>query len=237
MEPLLTSPPGEGFDGFVAEGGTVRALLAVLEARDTLTYVHSQRMAHLAGALALELGFSPTEVLSIRVGALLHDIGMIAMPIDILSKPRELSITELAAVTGHPVTGYAVLRNVPLPLQMNQAVLQHHERLDGSGYPQGLKGDAICQAARILAVADTVESMVSERPYREAPGLENALTVLQQGSGVLFDAAVVEACLRLFRQGDYRFPENFPSYLNDEEVGLGDPYPDNLHRAYEQVPL
>jgi HD-GYP domain-containing protein (c-di-GMP phosphodiesterase class II) len=105
---------------------------------------------------------------------------MIAMPIDIPLKPRALSITELGRVTDHPVTGYAVLRNVPLPLQMNQAVLQHHERLDGSGYPQGLKGDAICQAARILAMADTVESMASERPYRQSPGLENALTVQHQ---------------------------------------------------------
>ena len=235
MEPLLTSPPGEGFDGFVAHAGTVRALLAVLEARDTVTYLHSQRMAHLAAALALELGFSPAEVLSVRVGGLLHDIGMIAMPIDILSKPRELSIAELAAVTGHPVTGYAVLRNVPLPLQMNQAVLQHHERLDGSGYPQGLKAGAICQAARILAVADTMESMVSERPYRESPGLEKALTVLQQGSGVLFDPAVVGACVRLFRQGDYRFPESFPSHLNPVEGGYGDPYPDITHPASGQA--
>ena len=235
MEPLLTSPPGEGFDGFVAQAGTVRALLAVLEARDTATYLHSQRMADLAAALALELGFSAAEVLSVRVGGLLHDIGMIAMPIDILSKPRELSIAELAAVTGHPVTGYAVLRNVPLPLQMNQAVLQHHERLDGSGYPQGLKAGAICQAARILAVADTMESMVSERPYRESPGLEKALTVLQQGSGVLFDPAVVGACVRLFLQGDYRFPESFPSHLNPVEGGYGDPYPDTPHPAYGQA--
>lgn len=234
MESLLTSPQGEGADGLGALAGTVRALLAVLEARDTLTYLHSQRMADLAAVLAGELGLSPPDVASIRVGALLHDIGMIAMPIDILSKPRELSISELAAVTGHPVTGYAVLRNVPLPLPMSQAVLQHHERLDGSGYPHGLKGDAICRSARILAVADTVESMVSERPYRDAPGIAKAFSVLERGRGLQFDAKVVDACLRIFRNGDYRFPERFPSYLNPDEFDLDHPYPDGLDGQAER---
>ncbi|MFS6827543.1 HD-GYP domain-containing protein [Cyanobium sp. ATX 6F1] len=190
--------------------------MAVLEARDSVTYVHSQRMADLSAALAIELGLNSQDALSIRVGALLHDIGMIALPIDILSKPRELSISELAAVTGHPLTGYAVLRNIPLPLSMNLAVLQHHERLDGSGYPHGLKGQAICQAARILAVADTVEAMVSERPYRDAPGLDAALDLIEQGKHRLFDSKVVEACCRLFLDKDYAFPESFPSYLNPE---------------------
>lgn len=209
-----------GFDVLEGLEGSLCALLAVLEARDTLTYVHSQRMADLAAALAVELGLHSQEVLSIRVGALLHDIGMIALPIDILSKPRELTISELAAVTGHPVTGYAVLRNIPLPLPMHLAVLQHHERLDGSGYPSGLKGQAICHAARILAVADTVEAMVSERPYRVAPGLEAALDVIEQGKGRLFDSKVVEACRRLFFEQAYAFPESFPSYLNQD---LSDP--------------
>ncbi len=216
MEPLLEPLSERGFDVLGGLEGSLCALLAVLEALDTQTYVHSQRMADLAAALAVELGLKSHQVVCVRVGALLHDIGMITLPIDILNKPQELSIAELAAVTSHPVTGYAVLRNIPLPLPMDLAVLQHHERLDGSGYPNGLKGQAICQTARILAVADTVEAMVSERPYREAPGLKAALDVIEQGKERLFDSKVVEACRRLFLEKAYAFPETFPSYLNPE---------------------
>ncbi|MCP9850125.1 HD-GYP domain-containing protein [Cyanobium sp. Morenito 9A2] len=222
MEPLLKPLSEQPLPELVVFKGTLRALLAVLEARDTLTFVHSHRMADLAAAIAVELGLTSEAVACIRIGGLLHDIGMIAMPIDIVSKPSQLSIAELAAITGHPVTGYAVLRNIPLPLPMNLAVLQHHERLDGTGYPDELKGEAICQAARILAVADTVESMVSERPYRAALGLEAALGVIISGKGVKFDPKVVEACVRLFRLQDYRLPESFPSYLQPEGNTVGD---------------
>jgi putative nucleotidyltransferase with HDIG domain len=236
LEPLLVLASERGFDVLGGLEGALCALMAVLEARDTQTYVHSQRMADLAAALAVELGLKSQQVVCVRVGALLHDIGMIALPIDILSKPMELSISELAAVTGHPITGYAVLSNIPLPLPMNLAVLQHHERLNGSGYPNGLKGQVICQTARILAVADTVEAMVSERPYREAPGLDAALDVIEQGKERLFDSKVVEACRRLFLEKSYAFPESFPSYLNPESPDSGDSAAERANGAAE-LPL
>ncbi len=136
-----------------------------------------------------------------------HDVGKIMVPAEILSKPGRLSKAEFELVKEHAEKGYEILKDIQFPWPIAQAVLQHHERLDGSGYPHGVEGDAICQQARILAVADVVESMSSHRPYRPARGIDAALAEVMGKSGVTFDADVVQACARLFLEKGYRMGE------------------------------
>ncbi|NHM26010.1 HD domain-containing protein [Desulfofundulus sp. TPOSR] len=135
----------------------------------------------------------------LRLAALLHDIGKMAIPAEILTAPRRLTEPELQLIRLHPVLGFEVLKGIEFPWPVSQAMLQHHERMDGSGYPNGLRGEAIIPEARILGVADVVESMASHRPYRAALGMEAALEEISRNSGVLYDPQVVEACLAVCR--------------------------------------
>lgn len=158
-------------------------------------------------AIGRSLRLDATALEGLRVCALVHDIGKIAIPAELLTKPTTLSIWEMALVRSHVEAGYEVLRTIVFPWPVAEAVRQHHERLDGSGYLQGLAGASIIPQALILAVADTVEAMTTDRPYRFARGLEAALAVIEAGKGTLFDAPVVEACLDLFRHRGYAFPD------------------------------
>jgi putative nucleotidyltransferase with HDIG domain len=198
------------YDNAVESGlrGIVNALNLVLEARDPYTAGHTQRVADLCVAIGRELQLDATALEGLRVCALVHDIGKIAIPAELLTKPTLLSVWELALIRSHVEVGYEVLSTIAFPWPVAQAVRQHHERLDGSGYLLGLVGDAIIPEARILAVADTVEAMTTNRPYRYGQGIDAALAVICAGRESLFDGAVVDACLRLFQEKGYAFPES-----------------------------
>ena len=184
----------------------VAALVALSESRDPYTVGHQARVADLATALAVELGLDAEQIEGIRISALVHDIGKFAIPAEILTKPTALKKEEMALVRTHVQVGVEVLRPIHFPWPVAEAVLHHPERLDGSGYPQGLQGDAISLGGRLLAVADTVEAMATHRPYRFSQGLEAALATIEAGRGSLYDPAAVDACLRLFRQKGYQLP-------------------------------
>jgi putative nucleotidyltransferase with HDIG domain len=179
--------------------GTVEALSRMLELRNPYTAGHQMRVARLACAIAREMGWAEDRVEGLRLAALLHDIGKMAIPAEILTAPRRLTEPEMQLIRLHPVLGFEVLKGIEFPWPVPQAMLQHHERLDGSGYPNGLRGEAIIPEARILGVADVVESMASHRPYRAALGMEAALEEISRNSGVLYDPQVVEACLAVCR--------------------------------------
>ncbi|MEI6171524.1 MAG: HD domain-containing phosphohydrolase, partial [bacterium] len=185
--------------------GTIEAIGRVVEARDPYTAGHQRRVTELAMAVAEKLGLSERVVEATRAAGLLHDIGKLSIPAEILSKPSVLSPLEMSLIKTHPQSGYEVLRTIDFPWPVADIVLQHHERMDGSGYPQGLRGDAILMEARILVVADIVEAMSSHRPYRAALGIETALAEVERGRGAQYDALVVDACLDLFRVEGFRF--------------------------------
>lgn len=187
--------------------GTIRAMSRIVDLRDPYTAGHQKRMADLAGTIAAEMGMDKERVDFIRLAGSIHDIGKISVPAEILSKPAKLSETELNLVRIHPQAGYDMLKDVDFPWPIADVILQHHERVDGSGYPNGLKGDEMLAEARILAVADVVESMVSHRPYRATLGLDSALEEIEKNRGVLYDQEVVDACLDLFRHKGYQLPE------------------------------
>lgn len=173
----------------------VQALTRSVEKRDPYTAGHHERTARLAGAIAERMGLPPAQVEGVRLGALIHDLGNIYVPTEILNRPGKLNDYEYALVKTHPQMGYDILKDVDLPWPVQDMILQHQERLDGSGYPQKLQGDAIILEARIIAVADVVEAMTSHRPYRPALTVEQARAELQRGRGVCYDALVVDACL------------------------------------------
>ena len=183
---------------------TVRVVTNLGEMRDPYRAGHERRVGELAAAIGAELGFDEQRILGLRVAGYLHDIGTIAAPAEILSKPGKLSSIEFKLIQGHSQAGYDVLKNVEFPWPVAEIALQHHERMDGSGYPQGLKGEAILLEARILAVADVVEAMASHRPYRAALGIEAALAEIERGRASAYDAEVADACLRLFRDRRYQ---------------------------------
>lgn len=189
--------------------GIVDALATVLESRDPYTSGHSHRVADLSVAIAQTLQLEALSVEGVRVCALVHDIGKVAIPAELLVKPTALSVWEMGLIRSHVEVGYEVLRRIEFPWPVAEAVRQHHERLDGSGYLLGLSGDEVILEARILAVADTVEAMTTNRPYRLSKGLDAALEVVRSGRTTLFDSEVVDACLSLFLNEDYRFPESF----------------------------
>lgn len=184
---------------------TIAAIALTLEKRDPYTAGHQQRVAEIASAIATEMSLSPHQIEGIRFGALIHDIGKVYVPAEILNRPGKLSDLEFGLIKMHSQVGYDIVKDIPFPWPVAQMVLQHHERLDGSGYPQGLKGDEITLEARILAVADVVEAMGAHRPYRAALGPEAAVTELAQGRGTAYDAAVVDACLKLVKENRCTF--------------------------------
>jgi PAS domain S-box-containing protein len=186
--------------------GTVEVASAMSEMRDPYTSGHERRVGEIAAEIAGELGLEAQRSEGLKVIGSVHDVGKISVPSEILAKPGRLSDIEFALIKQHAQRGYEILRNVDFPWPLAQTVLQHHERLDGSGYPGGLKGEQIILEARILAVADTIEAMSSHRPYRAALGLERALTEVESGRHTKFDPDVVNACLRLYRQKGQALP-------------------------------
>ncbi len=176
----------------------IRAIAMTIEKRDPYTAGHQERVAELAVKIGQELGLDESELQGIRLGALIHDIGKISVPAEILSRPGKLEPEMFSIIKTHPQSGYEIISGIEFPWPLAEMVLQHHERLDGSGYPQGLKGESIMFTARILMVADVVEAMASHRPYRAALGLQKGLDEILRGRGKQYDAAVVDACLKVF---------------------------------------
>ncbi|MDO9515666.1 MAG: HD domain-containing protein [Syntrophales bacterium] len=187
--------------------GTINALATALEMRDPYTAGHQRRVGELAEAIALELDYPSDEVRGIHLAALIHDIGKIYVPSEILSKPTELTNNEFNIIKTHARIGYDILGKIEFSWPIAEMVYQHHERLDGSGYPRGLKGDEIIFQAKILAVADVVEAMTSRRPYRAALGIDTALKEISAGRGTKYDPDAVDACVKLFRKKGFTFSD------------------------------
>ncbi|MFZ6864073.1 HD domain-containing phosphohydrolase [Undibacterium sp. Ji67W] len=185
---------------------TIKAMAKTMENRDPYTAGHQDRVAIIACAIGQQLGLSEAQLKSIEMAALVHDIGKIAVPIEILTKPKSLSTAEFCLIKEHPLTGYNILKDVPFPWPVAEIVYQHHEKIDGSGYPRGLRGDQILLEARVLAVADIVEAMASYRPYRPALGIDIALNEIQRQSGEKLDTEIVAACVNMFKQGYFSLP-------------------------------
>jgi putative nucleotidyltransferase with HDIG domain len=183
--------------------GLVQLMEFAIGARDPYTVAHQQRVTRLACALAKEIGLPDHRLEALHLAGSLHDLGKIAVPGEILSKPGQLNAAEFAIIRTHPQVGYRILRPITLPDHTVEIILQHHERMDGSGYPRGLTGRDILLEARILAVADVVEAMCSHRPYRPALALEEALDEISRYRNILYDSLVVDACLRLCTEEDY----------------------------------
>ena len=190
---------------------TIHALASMVEIRDSYTAGHQKRVAELSVSIARELRFSPVEIEGMELSAILHDIGKFSIPIELLCKSTPLTVSDKELLRNHSQAGYDVLKGIHFPWPIAQTVLQHHERLDGSGYPNGLKGDSISEEAKIIAVADTVEAMTGTRPYRAAFGIDKALQHIQQESGTLFDPLIVEACVKLFNEKKFSFSSRPPS--------------------------
>jgi len=176
------------------------AMGRVVEARDPYTQGHEQRVARLARQIAERMGLGADEVDGIEMAGLLHDVGKLHVPAEILTKPGMISAMEFALIKEHPQQGHDILMGIAFPWGIADMVLQHHERQDGSGYPSGLVGDEISTAARILAVADVVEAMASHRPYRPSLGLDAAIAEVRDNT-VKYDADVVSACVELHELG------------------------------------
>jgi PAS domain S-box-containing protein len=187
-----------------AFGTTVQVMVSAVEAKDPYTAGHQNRSADLARAIATEMGLPEVMIDAIRMAGSIHDIGKISIPAEILSKPTKLSEIEFAMIKEHPLSGYEILKDVESPWPLAEIVIQHHERMDGSGYPRRLKGNEILMEARILAVADVVESIASHRPYRPALGIDAALEEIGKNSGTLYDETVADACLSLFREKGFK---------------------------------
>jgi PAS domain S-box-containing protein len=182
---------------------TINAMAVTVETRDPYTAGHQRRVADLARSIAVEMKLKREQIDSIRMASAIHDIGKISLPTEILTKPTKLSDLEFSLIKTHSLSGYDILKDIEFPWPVADLVLKHHERMNGSGYPQGLKGENIPMEARILAVADVVEAITSHRPYRPALGIDFALEEIFQNRDILYDADVVDACLKLFREKGY----------------------------------
>ncbi|MBU0544599.1 MAG: HD-GYP domain-containing protein [Proteobacteria bacterium] len=187
-----------------AFGTTVQVMVSAVETRDPYTSGHQLRVANIARAIATELGLSQDQIEGLRMAGSIHDIGKLSVPAEILSKPGKLSDLEFSLIKEHAQKGYEMLKDVESPWPLAEIVYQHHERMDGSGYPRKLKKDEIIMEARIMAVADVVESMASYRPYRPALGINAAFEEIEKNKETLYDADVVDACLRLFREKGFQ---------------------------------
>lgn len=188
-----------------ALAATVQAIASAVEVRDPYTAGHQLRVSQLVSAIAREINFSADQIEGIHLAAMIHDLGKMSIPSEILSKPSKLSEIEFSLIKIHPQAGYNILKDIEFPWPIARIILEHHERLNGSGYPNGLKGEEILLESRIIAVADVVESMASHRPYRPSLGIEAALEEIKRNEGILYDEKVVAACLRLFREGRFSF--------------------------------
>lgn len=185
--------------------GIIHAISLVVETRDPYTAGHQRRVAELAKAISEEMRLSEWQVMGVYITGLLHDVGKVAVPTEILSKPGKISQNEFSMIKNHSKIGYEILQRIEFPWPVTQAILQHHERINGTGYPAGLSGDEIIIEARIIGVADVVEAMSSHRPYRPALGLNSALDEIASGSGIVYDTDVVDACLNLLKKNEPEF--------------------------------
>jgi PAS domain S-box-containing protein len=188
-----------------ALAGTIQAMALTVETRDAYTAGHQRRVTNLARSIAQEMGMSESDVDGLRMAGVIHDLGKISVPAEILSKPGKLTPLEFSLIKIHPQTGYDILKNIDFQWPIAQIVLQHHERLDGSGYPHGLMGEDILQEAKILAVSDVVEAMSSHRPYRATLGIDMALDEITSNRGILYDASIVDTAVDLFTKKDFQF--------------------------------
>ncbi len=188
-----------------AMGGVIQAMSLTIEKRDTYTACHQRRVTKLCRAIAREFGFSWEQTQGLRMAAAIHDLGKILVPAAILNKSGDLSEHELAIIRAHPQAAYDILKDIDFPWPLAQAIYQHHERMNGSGYPRGLQGDAILFEARIIAVADVFDAITCFRSYRPAVGFDAAMEELMKNRGVLYDADVVDACDRVIRSGTVNF--------------------------------
>jgi PAS domain S-box-containing protein/putative nucleotidyltransferase with HDIG domain len=187
--------------------GTIQAIALTVETRDPYTAGHQRRVTKLAYAIASEMGLPNDQIQRVRIAGLLHDLGKIFIPTEILSKPGQLTEVEFSIIKSHPQAGHEILKDIEFPWPIADVVVQHHERINGSGYPAGLKDEQIVIEAKILAVADVVEAMSSHRPYRPAIGLDKALKEIVNNKGVLYDAKAVDACMRVFSGGAFKFDD------------------------------
>jgi putative two-component system response regulator len=185
---------------------TIQAIALTIEKRDPYTAGHQVRVSHLATAIAREMSMDADQLDGLRLGGMIHDIGKIYLPAEILNRPGRLSATEFALVKTHSEVGREIVEHVQFPWPVAEMIHQHHERLDGSGYPLALKGDDILVEAQILAVADVVEAMASHRPYRPALGIDKALAEIRAGAGRLYDVDIANICVRMFESGSYQLP-------------------------------
>jgi len=184
---------------------TIYTISKIIETRDPYTAGHQNTVSQLAVAIAQEMKLPEDKIEGIRIAALVHDIGKINIPAEILSKPSKLNDMEFSLIKNHPKIGYDILRKIDFSWPVAKIVLQHHEKIDGSGYPQGLKGEKILLEAKIIGVADVVEAMSSHRPYRPALGIDKALEEISQNKGILYDPEVVDTCIRLFKEKGFKF--------------------------------
>jgi len=178
----------------------VAPIVTAMEMRDPYTTGHQGRVAEIACAIGKEMGWSDERLQGVRVASLVHDIGKISIPSEILTKPGKLNFAEREMIKAHSETGYAILKDIPFAWPVAEIVRQHHEKLDGSGYPQGLKADEILPEAKVLTVADIVEAMASYRPYRPSIGLNVVLKQIEREAGGLLDREIVHVCIFLFRE-------------------------------------
>lgn len=185
--------------------GTANIITKVVETRDPYSIGHQQRVSKLATAIAREMKLPKDKIEGIRIASLVHDIGKVNLPTEIVSKPSKLIEVEFNLIKNYPKVGYDILREVDFPWPIAEIVLQHQEKIDGSGYPRGLKGDEICIEAKILVVANVVEAMTSYRSYRPAISIDESLAEISKNKNILFDPEVVDACIKLFKEKEFKF--------------------------------
>jgi len=185
--------------------GTANIITKVVETRDPYSTGHQQRVSKLATIIAREMKLPQDKIEGTRIASLVHDIGKVNLPTEIISKPNKLIEVEFNLIKNYPKVGCDILRKVDFPWPIAEIVLQHQEKIDGSGYPRGLKGDEICIEAKILGVANVVEAMSSHRPYRLSLGIDKALEEISQNRGILYDPEVVDVCLKLFKEKSFKF--------------------------------
>ncbi len=184
---------------------SIKSIAYTVESRDEYTAGHMKRVGQLASAIARELGLPEDAIHGIELASTIHDVGKIAIPVEILTKPGKLSKVEFMLVQTHVEAGYDIVKNIQFPWPIARMILEHHERMDGSGYPQGLKGDEILLGSRIIALSDVIEAMSTHRPYRFVVGIDAALDEIKQHRGTLYDAQAVDACLKLFAEKRFTF--------------------------------
>jgi putative nucleotidyltransferase with HDIG domain len=191
-----------------AVGDTIQAMASAVEIRDPYTSGHETRVTDLATMIAREMKLPEDQVEAVNMAATIHDVGKLYIPAEILSRPGNLNSMEVELIHTHAKAGYDILKDITFPWPIAEIVYQHHERLNGSGYPQKIKGEEILMEARIIGVAGVVEAMSSHRPYRPTLGIDQALKEINQNRNILFDGSVVDTCINLFQKSGYKWPES-----------------------------